>query len=53
MGIAGRSAYHATKHGVLGFTKSSALEYAAKGIRIKAVCPGIIETPMVASMLTT
>ncbi|WP_391563826.1 SDR family NAD(P)-dependent oxidoreductase [Paenibacillus cremeus] len=53
VGIAGRSAYHATKHGVLGFTKSSALEYAAKGIRIKAVCPGIIETPMVASMLTT
>ncbi|MFP7736147.1 SDR family NAD(P)-dependent oxidoreductase [Priestia aryabhattai] len=53
VGIAGRSAYHATKHGVLGFTKSSALEYAAKGIRINAVCPGIIETPMVEKMLTT
>lgn len=53
VGIGGRSAYHATKHGVLGFTKSSALEYAAKGIRINAVCPGIIETPMVEEMLTT
>ncbi|MFP3669656.1 SDR family oxidoreductase [Priestia sp. SIMBA_032] len=53
VGIAGRSAYHASKHGVLGLTKSSALEYASKGVRINAVCPGIIETPMVESMLTT
>ncbi|MBU3568625.1 SDR family oxidoreductase [Priestia aryabhattai] len=53
VGIAGRSAYHASKHGVLGLTKSSALEYASKGIRINAVCPGIIETPMVEDMLTT
>lgn len=53
VGIAGRSAYHASKHGVLGFTKSSALEYAPKGIRINAVCPGIIETPMVGRMLTS
>lgn len=53
VGIAGRSVYHASKHGVLGLTKSSALEYAAKGIRINAVCPGIIETPMVKGMLTT
>ncbi|PFJ38439.1 oxidoreductase [Priestia megaterium] len=53
VGIAGRSAYHASKHGVLGLTKSSALEYASKGIRINAVCPGIIETPMVEDMLMT
>ncbi|AHG64125.1 glucose 1-dehydrogenase [Advenella mimigardefordensis] len=53
VGIAGRGAYHASKHGVLGLTKSAALEYAARGIRINAVCPGIIETPMVRHMLDT
>ncbi|WP_412990299.1 SDR family NAD(P)-dependent oxidoreductase [Pediococcus siamensis] len=53
VGIAGRSAYHASKHGVLGMTKSSALEYADKGIRINAVCPGIIHTPMVDRMMGT
>ena len=51
VGVPGRAAYSTAKHGMLGLTKCTAIDYAPKGIRINAVCPGTIATPMVEEML--
>ena len=47
----GQAAYVSSKHGVIGLTKTAALEYGARGIRINAVCPGTVLTPMVETVI--
>jgi NAD(P)-dependent dehydrogenase (short-subunit alcohol dehydrogenase family) len=51
IGIRGYAAYVAAKHGVIGLTKTAALEYAPAGIRINSVCPGAIQTPLLDRMI--
>jgi NAD(P)-dependent dehydrogenase (short-subunit alcohol dehydrogenase family) len=53
IGWAGHSAYVASKHAVVGLTKTAALEYAAQGIRINAVCPAFIYTDLTAGLFQT
>lgn len=49
VGFANSAGYVAAKHGVLGLTKSAAMEYATQGVRVNAVCPAFIYTPMLAN----
>jgi NAD(P)-dependent dehydrogenase (short-subunit alcohol dehydrogenase family) len=51
IGQPGRSSYNAAKHAIVGLTKSAGVEFASRGIRVNAVCPGTIDTPMVSSMV--
>jgi NAD(P)-dependent dehydrogenase (short-subunit alcohol dehydrogenase family) len=52
-GLAGACAYNATKHGIIGLTRTAAADVGARGVRVNAVMPGVIETPLLEGMLHT
>ncbi len=52
IGVPGYAGYVASKHAEIGMTKSAALDYADRGVRVNAVCPGLVSTPLIADMVT-
>jgi NAD(P)-dependent dehydrogenase (short-subunit alcohol dehydrogenase family) len=50
VGIPGNTGYVAAKHGVVGLTRAAAIEYGPQGIRVNCVCPGYVDTPLIASL---
>ena len=52
-GLGGACAYNATKHGILGLTRTAAADVASRGVRVNAVLPGVIDTPLLEGMLHT
>jgi NAD(P)-dependent dehydrogenase (short-subunit alcohol dehydrogenase family) len=52
-GLAGACAYNASKHGIIGLTRTAAADVASRGVRVNAVLPGVIDTPLLEAMLET